>query len=351
MRSSRRRRRACHHRAVLDCRWRRSHVRAGVRRADGTLLCGREGSAIARLAVHEVVARGRSHRAWIVRIDEIEIVNVGRVDDVGVPNKGVTDVDPLDKPTAATETGKEGFPKSQREPADSAAKTESESKAPAAKETNERRAVNWGPKERPWAPAPPAAEIIPAAVVERSKAPGLSVNPAPAPWAYPIPITHAVGRPAHVNVTGIPHVSVFRLVAPIAVVVEVGVAGHLARNVLRGDRVVFLKIAFFGPLVQTVEARRLRDVVLRIFSSIELCTFSAVHFIRLAASGNYAFSTNHRDAARVAIFVDVNAKSTSLLHGESEIGRIHFVQIALAQLADAEIDGAFRKAHLDDVFV
>jgi hypothetical protein len=175
-------------------------------------------TAIDGLAVHEIVARGHCHRVWIVRVDEIEIVNVGCVYDVGVPNKGVTDVDPLDKPAAATETGKEGFPKSQREPADSAAKTQSESKAPAAKETNERRAVNWGREDRPRAPAPSATEIIPPAVVEGSKAPG----------AHPIPITHAVGRPAHFNVTGIPHVSVFRLVAPIAVVIEVGVAGHVA---------------------------------------------------------------------------------------------------------------------------
>src|SRR5260370_23714624 len=132
------------------------------------------------LAAHEIVARGHSHRAWIVRIDKIEIVNVGRVDDVGVPNKGVTDVDPLDKPAAAVETGKEGLPKSQREPADSAAKTESESKAPAAKETNERRAVNWGPEARPRAPAPPATAIIPATVVQESKTPGVSVNHTPA---------------------------------------------------------------------------------------------------------------------------------------------------------------------------
>jgi hypothetical protein len=105
-------------------------VSAGVRRSNEALLGRREGCAIAylhafqgglgdvsstaidALAVDKRVARCSRHRVWIMRIDEIKVVNVGCVDDVGVPNKRIADVYSLDKPAAAMETGKERFSKS-----------------------------------------------------------------------------------------------------------------------------------------------------------------------------------------------------------------------------------------------
>jgi hypothetical protein len=105
-------------------------VRAGVRRSDEALLGRREGCAIAYLrafqgrrgqmhgsaidglAVDEIVARGRCHGVWIVRIDEIKVVNVRRVDDVNVVDRCVPNVDVIDESPAATEAGKERFPKS-----------------------------------------------------------------------------------------------------------------------------------------------------------------------------------------------------------------------------------------------
>jgi len=96
-------------------------------------------TAVDGLAVHEIVARGHSHRVWIVRIDEIKVVEFVELTKIDVFDRGVPNVDVIDESPAATEAGKEGFPKSQREPTDSAPKTESEPKVPAAKETNERR--------------------------------------------------------------------------------------------------------------------------------------------------------------------------------------------------------------------
>jgi hypothetical protein len=201
------------------------------------------------LAVDKGVSRCSSHRVWIVRIHVINVVNIRCVEDIDVVDSGVPDIDVIDERPAATEPGIEWLPKSQWEPSDTPAKAEPESEAPTAKEADECWTVDGRSKDRSGAPAPPATEIIPAAVVEWSKAPRFIVNPAPAPRAHPIPITHAVGRPAHSNVTGIPHGTVVGLFAPGAVVIEVGVAGHVARDVLRGDRVVFPTIAFVGPLV------------------------------------------------------------------------------------------------------
>src|SRR5260370_97753 len=107
----------------------------------------------------------------------------------------------------------------------------------------------------------------------------------------------------------------------------------------------------FGPLGQSVGPRRLGATVLDIVRTVEFSALPCVDVIRFAASGNFAFATNHRDAARVSVFIDVDSESASLLYGKREIGCINFVQISLAQIADAEIDGAFGEAHLDDVFI
>jgi hypothetical protein len=104
-------------------------VRAGVRRSNKALLGRREGCAIAYLrafqgrrgqmhgsaidglAVDEIVARGRCHGLWIMRIDEIKVVHIPRIQDIDVVDSRVPDVDVIDEPTAATEAGKERFPK------------------------------------------------------------------------------------------------------------------------------------------------------------------------------------------------------------------------------------------------
>ena len=76
------------------------------------------GTAINALAVDKRVARGSGHRVRVMRVGEIEVVDVRRVDDIHVVDSGVPDVDIRDEVPAATESGKEGFPESEREPAD-----------------------------------------------------------------------------------------------------------------------------------------------------------------------------------------------------------------------------------------
>src|SRR5260370_38898978 len=101
----------------------------------------------------------------------------------------------------------------------------------ATKETHERWTINGIANVRAWAPAPPAREIVPAAIVERSKSPRLIVNPSPAPRSNPVPIAVAVRSPVHRNMARIPNVAVFWLIAPIAIVVEIVVADDVARNI------------------------------------------------------------------------------------------------------------------------
>jgi hypothetical protein len=90
---------------------------------------------------------------------------------------------------------------------------------------------------------------------------------------------------------------------------------------------------------------------LDIVRAVEFSALSCVDIICLAASSHFAFAANRGDTARVPVFVDVNAESASLLDRERQIGRIHFVHIALAQFANTEVNGTFSQAHLDDASV
>ena len=76
-----------------------------------------------------------------------------------------------------------------------------------------------------------------------------------------------------------------------------------------------------------------------------------MHFVGLAAGGDFTLPADHCNSGRVAIFIHVNAKRSGLLNGESQVGSVNFVQIAFPQFADAEIHAAFRKAHLSDALV
>ena len=69
------------------------------------------------LAVHERIAGSHRHGGGIVRVHEIEVVNIRRVDGIDVGNPRVHDVDVVDEYSAATESREERFAKTQREPA------------------------------------------------------------------------------------------------------------------------------------------------------------------------------------------------------------------------------------------
>lgn len=187
----------------------------------------------------------------VVRVDVVEVVNVGVVKDGGVADERVMHVNSLDEIATAMEPGKERFAETKREPSDTKARAETKAES-AAEESDERWTINGIAEDRAGAPTPPAAEVIPTTIVEGSKTPGLIANPRPTPGANIVPIPIAVGSPIRANVIGIPDMTVFRFVLPRTVVVQVGIADGVTRNVLRRNRVLFLEVALGGPVIEGV---------------------------------------------------------------------------------------------------
>src|SRR5882762_571619 len=356
-----RRCRARDHGAVLNRSRRRGYMRSDVYRAERAVLrrldpdrvghlrapegARREprGSAVDGLAIHEGIA--------ICHRYEIDVANV-RVEDVSIADKRVPFIDSFNELVTAAEPGEKRFAKAQREPAypSAVAKTATKTKA-ASEETDESRSIDRRTIDWARAPAPATREMVPAAIVERSKAPGRIVNPGPAPRADPVPIARAVGSPVGFYFTGIPNVAVLRFIAPVAVIIQIAVARRIARNVLSGNRVIFLQVALGGPAVEAVRTGSLRNDVVDVVRAVEFRAFACVDFIGLTAGGNFAFAANRSHASGVAALSYVNAKCSSLLHGECQVRGVNFVEVAFAQFTDAEIDAAFRKAHLCDALI
>ena len=121
-------------------------------------------AAIDPLASNKGIVVGNSHRVHIARVHVVEVTNV-RVEDVPVADKGVVNVDPLREARAAAEPWEERLTKTQGKPADAGSESTTE-------ETHESGPVDRSTVDGPRAPAPPAADVRPAAVVVGGKAPG-----------------------------------------------------------------------------------------------------------------------------------------------------------------------------------
>src|SRR5260370_30398353 len=139
------------------------------------------------------------------------------------------------------------------------------------------------------------------------------------------------------NLGWVPKMAVFRFIAPVTVVIQVAVAGHVARNVLSGNRIVFFQIALGGPAVKAIGPRSLFNVVLNVVRAVEFGALAGMNFIGFAAGSDFAFAANHGHARGVPIFINVNTKSTGLFNDEGPLRSVHFVNITLTQFADSAV--------------
>jgi hypothetical protein len=121
-------------------------------------------AAIDHLTTNKSIVIGNSHGIHVARVHVIDVAYV-RVEDIRVANVGVVDIDDRDEIPAATKPREKRFAVAERKPADSNIKT-------AAKEPHKSRPVDRSTVDRPRAPAPPATDVRPAAIVVGGKAPG-----------------------------------------------------------------------------------------------------------------------------------------------------------------------------------
>jgi hypothetical protein len=200
--------------------------------------------------------------------DFIDGVVVVDVCDLNIGHAGVGHVYVLNVARAGVVPRNVNLSRSKRKPSHRfGAYANSDGESAATDKRDQGRRINRSNCNRPWHPAPAISGISPAAIVERRKSPRLVFNPRPSPGINISPMTVAIWRPVSGDASRLPNISVFRIGAPAAIIVQVLVAGHIRGNVLAAAGAVFTPVAGKRPLSEGVRILNSADVVAELINA------------------------------------------------------------------------------------
>ncbi len=187
--------------------------------------------------------------------------------------------------------------------------------------------------------------------MERREAPGLVVDPGPAPRIDPCPVTVAIGRPSGMQPAREPDVAVIGDRGPRPVRVEVLVADHLRRDVAGRHDAVVAPIALGRPAVERVGPRQ-RDV----FAVAEVAAVEAVrlprrHDVRRAFAVYIAHALAHDHRRRPVLGIDLDAVAARSRQREREIRRVDLDDVARREPAHAHVERPLMQLQLRDAIV
>jgi hypothetical protein len=148
------------------------------------------------------------------------------------------------------------FTRPERKPSHIAA----EADAPGANKDHQRWRIHRAHGHRSGHPAPASADNHPASVVIWRVAPRRVIHPRPSPRRDPVPMAFAIRRPARRHPVGVPDMSVVGVIAPVAIIVQVVIADHILRHVLRRARVVVPVFALVCSVIKCIRAADLNHV-------------------------------------------------------------------------------------------
>ena len=147
-------------------------------------------------------------------VDDGRVVDVGHLGDV---HRRTADVDPGHVCLAHVIRRHINFPRTQWKPSHIAA----EATRTAADEDHQRGRIHCLHCHRTGHPAPASANTHPASVVERRVAPRRIIDPRPSPGRNPSPMACVIWRPADSHPVGEPDMAIVRIVAPVALVIQI----------------------------------------------------------------------------------------------------------------------------------
>src|SRR5580658_10699171 len=222
-----------------------------------------------RPRVHESVARHYCHSVGHALIDVGDVVNRRSVDDHRVvdvrhlrnAHRCIRDVHIVHIGAAHAISRQIDLAWCEREPPHANAGGEAETRA-AAHERDQRRSPDGTHHHWPRHPKPSIVYERPASIVEWRESPGLIPDPGPAPGPEVDPVTEAIRSPTRHDGARPPTHTVAGNVTPVAVVVQIFVAGHLAGNIIRGVGVFFLTVAIERPAIEIILVGKLAEVII-----------------------------------------------------------------------------------------
>ena len=319
------------------------------------------------LAILKCSPRNGGNRAWrvLVHVSPVHVHIRSSIDDRGVvdirdfrsvDHSGIRYVDVRHVNFARAVRGHPHVARTQRKPShtDSGGTAEFDGRRyrPASNERDQRGRIDRpnvdGASNRkgPRHPTPTAARHnCPSSIVEWRKTPGLVFDPCPTPWSNEGPMPVVIRSPTCLNSIRNPHMAIFSIFAPRSMIVEIFVADHVGRNILRRRKPLFTSIALDVPLLKLVWLRERLRVVADLIRSGESVLLTGSGIVSLATRSYFGRAAFDGHSAGTTIRAYVNAIFTWTQNRECQIGSINLVAFVIFQMTHAQRRGAL--CHLD----
>ena len=250
-------------------------------------------------------------------------------------------------------SGPEGFARRQRKPAQGGPWRAARARPPvivraavAADKGDQRRGVHRARWQASRHPGPARANLRPASVVKRRKAPRRVIDPGPAPRGDPAPVAGAVGRPVQRQGARQPDGAIDGVLLPVAVAVELLVANGFARHIAGRERLVFARIAVGGPQVKGVLHGGARCGGAQVGAGKAALLRAAYRQRHAVAAVNDAAARLRHHPRGVAGRADIEPVIARLGHHERQVGRVDFQALAVQQAAHPQLQRALRQPQL-----
>src|SRR6185503_5975186 len=126
----------------------------------------------------------------------------------------------------------------------------------------------------------------------------------------------AIGCPTRRNADWSPDVSIRRLITPTAVFIQIFVAGHFRRNILRTANSVIAAIPVQAPASEIILSLDFPDVVAQLVDSVEHSLLPLDEAVRTAAPGDFRRSMPHDCRGLVSVFIYIDSVFARFSHIE-----------------------------------
>ena len=183
------------------------------------------------------------------------------------------------------------------------------------------------------------------------KTPGCIVDPGPAPGVDPGPMAVAVRRPVGSHAVRDPDLAVTRVVAPVAMGVQVLVADHVRRHITRRDRVVIYAVAGSAPAVEIVRWLRNQVLVIAQAGAAEAVSLARIQQVGRAFSISLTLALAQHDVGGIAVGVHRDPVLTRLAQCKGQVGSVYFHRLVWRQPRHTHIQRAFGQLQLGNTVV
>ncbi|GEM_PF-6053743 len=299
-----------------------------------------------RSALHEAPRRHARDRArYLAVVPTIPIATGDKV---------VVDRDVVD----ARDIGRAGaidrpihIARAQRIPGHPRPAADADRRAHATDESDHRWRIVRPHRDRPRHPSPAVAEVGPTPIVRRREAPRRVVDPGPAPGRHPGPVARTIGRPTGWLGARKPHRAIARVLLPVTIVVQRGIARHIARNITRRYGLILARVARGRPLVEAVGSTNVARTGIREIGTRKAHPLPTAHFDRTRVAIKHGGAVADRHLRRGAVGGNVEPVVTRLTWHKRQIGCINLHLLVGWQRAHAQLERALCQFYLRGVIV